>query len=256
MQSHIPLLMLFDTFNVNKIKNTNKYIMTSQKGLFKTSVARKNLMAITGLFTAFFLIIHLAGNLVLIIPDSWFPIEFWGNVASAHDMYNAYSHFLVHFWPITVIALILYVSLAVHAIDALLLTLNNRKAAGSKYVKFNNTGSTWQSRNMGILGATLGLFIILHMYQFWLQYKVLEVEHDIYNLVVSAFQDPIYVGIYLIAITALGFHLSHGVDAAFRSLGVYSTRGMKISKCFAKVFAISLAVLYAIIPVIVHIQHS
>ena len=230
--------------------------MTGQKGLFKTTVARKNLMAITGLFTAFFLIIHLAGNLILIIPDSWFPIEFWGNVESAHNMYNAYSHFLVHFWLITVIAWVLYASIAIHAIDALLLTLNNRKAAGSKYVKFTNVGSTWQSRNMGLLGTALGLFIILHMYQFWLQYKVLGVEHDIYELVVRTFQDPIYVAIYLVAILALGLHLSHGVDGAFRSLGVYSSRGMKFAKCFAKLFAITLSVLYAIIPVILYIQHS
>jgi len=230
--------------------------MTGQKGLFKTTVARKNLMAITGLFTAFFLIIHLAGNLILIIPDSWFPIEFWGNVASAHDMYNAYSHFLVHFWLITVIAWVLYISIAIHALDALLITLNNNKAAGEKYVKFDNSSSSWVSRNMGILGATLGLFIILHMYQFWLQYKILGVEHDIYELVIKTFQDPIYVVIYLLAILSLGLHLSHGVDAAFRSLGVYSTRGMKMTKCFAKLFAITLAVLYAIIPVIVHFQHS
>ncbi|MEN8138482.1 MAG: succinate dehydrogenase cytochrome b subunit [Bacteroidota bacterium] len=226
--------------------------MTGQKGLFKTSVARKNLMAITGLFTAFFLIIHLAGNLVLIIPDSYFPIEFWGNVASAHDMYNAYSHFLVHFWPITVIAWILYASIAIHAIDALLLTLNNRKAAGSKYVKFNNSGSTWQSRNMGILGSILLIFIILHMAQFWLQYKVLGTREDIYELVIETFHVWWYVVIYVVSITVLGFHLSHGIDAAFRSLGVYSTRGMKFAKCFAKFFAVILSVLYAIIPILVY----
>jgi succinate dehydrogenase / fumarate reductase cytochrome b subunit len=93
------------------------------------------------------------------------------------------------------------------------------------------------------------------MYQFWLQYKILQKSHDIYDLVIATFQDPIYVVIYLVAILSLGLHLSHGVDAGFRSLGVYSTRGMKFTKCFAKLFAISLAVLYAIIPVIVYIQH-
>ncbi len=71
--------------------------MAVKKGLFKTSIGRKNLMAFTGLFIIFFLVIHLIGNLILVIPDSFFPIEFWGNVANAHDMYNAYSHFLVHF---------------------------------------------------------------------------------------------------------------------------------------------------------------
>lgn len=228
--------------------------MTGQKGLFKTTVARKNLMAITGLFTAFFLIIHLAGNLILIIPESYFPIGFWGGVESAHDMYNAYSHFLVHFWAIEVIAWVLYASIAIHVIDAVVLTLNNRKAAGSKYVKFDNSSSTWVSRNMGILGSVILIFIIIHMGQFWLKYKILHIEDDIYNLVVAAFQIPGVVAVYVVSITVLGLHLSHGVDAAFRSIGVHSTRGMKMTKCFSKLFAITLAVLYAIIPVIVYFQ--
>lgn len=228
--------------------------MTGQKGLFKTTVARKNLMAITGLFTAFFLIIHLAGNLILIIPESYFPIGFWGGVESAHDMYNAYSHFLVHFWAIEVIAWVLYASIAIHVIDAVVLTLNNRKAAGSKYVKFDNSSSTWVSRNMGILGSVILIFIIIHMGQFWLKYKILHIEDDIYNLVVAAFQIPLVVAVYVVSITVLGLHLSHGVDAAFRSIGVHSSRGMKITKSFSKCFAITLAVLYAIIPVIVYFQ--
>ncbi len=228
--------------------------MAIKKGLFKTSIGRKNLMAFTGLFTSFFLIIHLIGNLILIIPDSYFPIEFWGNVASAHDMYNAYSHFLVHFWPISLVAWVLYAALIVHVIDAILITLNNNKAKGEKYKVTDNSTSTWYSRNMGILGTIIGIFIFIHMTQFWLQYKVLENEHDLYNLVVATFKEWWVLVIYEIGIIALGFHLVHGIESAHRSLGVYPKNAMGIVKYIALCFGIIMAVLYAIIPIILYFK--
>ncbi len=228
--------------------------MAIKKGLFKTSIGRKNLMAFTGLFISFFLIIHLVGNLILIIPDSYFPIEFWGNVANAHDMYNAYSHFLVHFWPITLVAWVLYAALIVHVIDALLITLNNNKAKGDKYQVTDNSTSSWYSRNMGILGTIIGIFIFIHMAQFWLQYKVLENEHDLYNLVLATFKEWWVLVVYEIGIIALGFHLVHGIESAHRTLGVYPKRIMGIIKYIALCFGIVMAVLYAIIPIILYFK--
>jgi succinate dehydrogenase / fumarate reductase cytochrome b subunit len=226
--------------------------MAIKQGLFKTSVGRKNLMAFTGLFTAFFLIIHLAGNLILIIPDPFFPIEFWGNVANQHDMYNAYSHFLVHFWPISIVAWILYAALFIHVVDAILITINNKKAKGEKYIAKDYSTSSWYSRNMGILGSIIGIFIVIHMGQFWLQYKVLETEHDLYDLVTGTFKQTWVLVLYEIGIIALGFHLVHGVESAHRSLGLYPKSVMKVIKYIALVFGIVIAVLYAIIPLIIY----
>ncbi len=228
--------------------------MAFKKGLFKTSVGRKNLMAITGLFIIFFLVIHLIGNLILIIPDTFFPIEFWGGVESAHDMYNAYSHFLVHFWPITLVAWVLYAAIAVHVIDALLITLNNNKAKGEKYQVTDNSTSSWISRNMGILGSIIGIFIVIHMAQFWLKYKVLGTEPDLYQLVVATFKQEWVVILYEIGIIALGFHLVHGIESAHRSLGVYSKNAMHVIKYIALCFALVMTVLYAIIPIIIYFK--
>lgn len=228
--------------------------MAIKKGLFKTSVGRKNLMAFTGLFIIFFLIIHLVGNLILIIPESFFPIEFWGNVANVHDMYNAYSHFLVHFWPVTFVAWVLYMAIIVHVIDAIIITLQNRKSKGEKYQITDNSTSTWYSRNMGVLGFVIGVFIVLHMSQFWLQYKVLKIEHDLYNLVLVTFNVWWYVVIYEIGIIALGFHLVHGIESAHRSLGVYPNKIMKVIKFIALCFSLVMAILYAIIPIILYFK--
>lgn len=228
--------------------------MEVKKGLFKTSIGRKNLMAVTGLFISFFLIIHLAGNLILLLPESFFPVAFWGNVASGHDMYNAYSHFLVHFWPITLIAWILYAAIIVHAIDALMLTLDNKKVQGEKYLVSHNVGVTWYSRNMGWLGIAIAAFLILHMGQFWLQYKVLGTKHDLYELVLTTFDELWMVIVYEIGIIALGFHLLHGIESAHRSLGFYPTKIMGVIKNIALVFALVMAVLYAIIPIILYLK--
>jgi len=224
--------------------------MGQRKGLLRSSVARKNLMAVTGLFIAFFLIIHLLGNLILIIPDGYFPIEFWGGVANNHDMYNAYSHFLVHFWPITVIAWMLYAAILAHVIDAVIITRQNNKAKGEKYVVTDHSTSTWYSRNMGLLGTVIGLFIFIHMAQFWLQYKVLGTEHELHKLVMETFKQWWVVLIYEIGIIALGFHLVHGIESAHRSIGFYPNKAIRIIKIVALCFGIGMAVLYAIIPIV------
>lgn len=228
--------------------------MAIKKGLFKTSIGRKNLMAITGLFISFFLVIHLIGNLLLIIPESYFPIAFWGDVASSHDMYNAYSHFLVHFWPITVVAWVLYASILIHVIDALLITMNNWKTKGDSYVVKNNATSSWISRNMGILGSLLGLFILVHMGHFWLPYKILGTEHDLQELVFRSFKQLWFVILYEVGIIVLALHLIHGMQSAFRSLGVYQNKTLGIVKIFGLSFAIIMAVLYAIIPIILYLK--
>jgi len=228
--------------------------MAIKKGFFKTSVGRKNLMAVTGLFIIFFLIIHLVGNLILIIPDSFFPIEFWNNVANQHDMYNAYSHFLVHFWPITFIAWVLYAAIALHVVDAIIITLHNNKAKGEKYAIIDNSSSTWISRNMGLLGTVIGFFIVMHMAQFWLQYKVLKIEHDLYELVIETFQVWWMAVLYEIGIIALGFHLVHGIESSHRSLGIYPRKVMGVIKHIALYFGLIMAILYAIIPIILYFK--
>jgi succinate dehydrogenase / fumarate reductase cytochrome b subunit len=228
--------------------------MQEKKGLFKSSVSRKNMMAISGLFISFFLVIHLIGNLILIIPESFFPIEFWGNVANVHDMYNAYSHFLVHFWPVSFIAWILYAFIIIHIVDAIMITYQNNKSRGDKYVITDRTSSKWYARNMGILGTILAGFIVIHMAQFWLKYKVLGVEEDLYNLVVATFKVGWFVLLYVISIIAMGFHLIHGIESAHTSLGLHQKKAVKFIKKFALWFSVALTILYAIIPIIIYFK--
>ena len=92
------------------------------------------------------------------------------------------------------------------------------------------------------------------MAQFWLKYKVLEVEEDLYNLVVETFKVGWFVILYVISIIAMGFHLIHGIESAHTSLGVYQKRLVQFVKVFALLFSVILTILYAIIPIIIYFK--
>src|ERR1700743_1909639 len=132
--------------------------MSEFKQTFNSSLGKKLIMALTGLFLCTFLIVHLGGNLQLFNNDGGYS-------------FNMYANFLTHFPPIEVVAYLLYLCILVHAVYALILTLKNRSARPVSYAAHNDAPATWQSKNMGLLGSILLLFIVIHMSDFWFAYK-------------------------------------------------------------------------------------
>jgi len=127
-------------------------------------------MAATGLFLCTFLIVHLVGNLQLFKDD-------------AGQAFNAYAYFMTHFTPIKVVSYLLYASIIVHAVYALVITLNNKKARPIGYAAYaGNENSPWTSRNMGILGTVLLVFIVVHMSNFWWKYHNAELPYAKYEI--------------------------------------------------------------------------
>jgi len=210
-------------------------------------LGKKLIMALTGLFLCTFLIVHLGGNLLLFSNDNGYS-------------FNVYANFLTHFPPIEVIAYLLYISILVHALYATILTIKNRRARPVSYASKPKSPSSWSSQNMGLLGAILFLFLVIHMSDFWYKYKFTdsigykeyrtdlssgkttvadfkpeskEFEHsvstennteivrvkDIHTKVAESFSQLWYVIIYVIAMGALAFHLLHGFQSAFRTMG-------------------------------------
>lgn len=186
--------------------------------ILQRSLSQKNLMALTGLFLCVFLVIHLAGNLQLLLPE-----------AQARLQFNWYAKFLSGLLPIKVISYLLFLSIVAHTIYALFITLHNRKAQGvQKYVyDRRHKASPWASRNMGFLGTVLLLFIVIHMKDFWYVYQFGALpkdeagNKDLYEVVAQSFQQLWYVAIYEVAMLALGFHLWHGFQSAFKTIGLY-----------------------------------
>ena len=214
---------------------------------------RKLLVAGTGLFLCLFLVVHLSANCILVLPEE-----------TASELYNAYSTFLRENPLIKVVAYVLYLSIIVHVIYALLVTIRNRKAKPQQY-KINHTSenSTWTSQNMGLIGVFVLLFIVVHLANFWARIKLGMGEgvgvdsfgnKDVYEVTSSLFHNIYYVIFYSILMIPLGLHLNHGLKSAFKTLGFYHKKGLTVIAKISLVYALIVSVLFAIIPFIVYFK--
>lgn len=231
----------------------------AKSALLKSSLAKKYWMAFTGLFLCLFLVGHLFGNLQLLIPVS----------EGARDQFNEYALFMTTNPAVKVLSYLTYFSILFHAIDGIILTINNRKARPQGYVSFKpSTNTMWSSRNMGVLGTIILAFIIVHMSMFWGELKFggldetvyttangMEVK-DLYTLTIKTFQDAEY-GLwwaiaYALAMLAIAFHLSHGFSSGFQSLGVNHPKYNGFIRKFGYAFAVLIPLAFAVIPFYIH----
>lgn len=126
----------------------------AKSALLKSSIGKKYWMALTGLFLCLFLVGHLVGNLQLIYGTDL--------------QFNQYAHFMTTNPAVKVLSYVTYISILFHAIDGILLTIQNRKARPIGYAKNNaRANSAWASRNMAVLGTLILVFIVTHMCNFW-----------------------------------------------------------------------------------------
>jgi len=213
--------------------------------LFKSSIVKKVWMALTGLFLILFLLVHLAGNLQLIMGTK--------------EDFNLYTEFMTTFPLIKITSYVLYLGIVVHVVDGILLARENRKARPTKYVKENGkANSSWASRSMALLGIITLLFLIVHMRSFWFEMKSggLPIDpetglKDMWTITVSAFKQWWYTAFYVICMIFLGFHLSHGFQSAFQTLGLNHPKYTPIIKKVGLFYAWVVAGLFAAIPVYV-----
>jgi len=221
---------------------------TVQAGLFKSSLGRKYFMALSGLFLCLFLVVHLAGNMQLFNDD--------GGKA-----FNMYTWFMTHNPLIKVISYVNYFIILLHVVDGIILSRHNRKARPIPYYKVDQSkSSTWSSRNMGILGTIILLFLVVHMRSFWFEmhfgnvpvvtYDGAETPYkDLYTIVEAAFGQWWYVLLYVVSMFALSFHLYHGFQSGFQSLGINHPKYNQLIKSVGLfAFAILIPALFAAMP--------
>jgi succinate dehydrogenase / fumarate reductase cytochrome b subunit len=214
---------------------------------------RKTLVALTGLFLSLFLIVHLSANALLLLPEEL-----------ARPYYNGYSTWLRENPLIMIIAYLLYASIIVHVLYALLVTIRNRKAKPDRYDKNHKyENSSWASQNMGLIGVFILIFIVVHLANFWARIKLGMGEgvgydeagnKDIYAVTDSLFNNIYYVAFYSILMIPLGFHLYHGVKSAFKTLGFYHRRGLERLAQISLIYALVMAIGFAIIPIFVYLR--
>lgn len=215
--------------------------------LLNSSIGRKFIMALSGCALILFLLFHMSMNLVLI-----FSIE-------AYDMI---CEFLGTNWYAIVASLGLAALFLVHIFYAVALTLQNRKArGGDKYASSNLTEVPWSSKNMFVLGLVLLAFLALHLYDFWYKMQLSELLHlpgaEPHGSVIAIelFKNPIHVLIYLVGITALWFHLSHGFWSMFQSVGINNKLWLPRFKCIGNIVAAIICLGFAIVPIFFYARH-
>src|SRR5690606_26881954 len=123
-----------------------------------STIGKKLVMSLTGLFLIIFLVVHLIGNLQLLEGDEG-------------RAFNIYTQFMTTNPFVKTASYITYSFILIHTIWAIILTRKNRKARGSTGYAVVKNSSHWTSRNMGILGTFIFIFIILHMRHFWYELK-------------------------------------------------------------------------------------
>jgi succinate dehydrogenase / fumarate reductase cytochrome b subunit len=205
---------------------------------FTSSIGRKILMAVSGLILVGFVFGHLAGNL---------------QIFGAPDRINGYAHFLQSLGPVLwVVRLVLLATAAVHIWAAVVLTLENRKARGPlDYGVKGYIRATVASRYMRMTGLVVLAFMIYHIAHFTLgstdsanfkanlpEYKLTEDVRefgfplaakdtevaDVYSMIFLSFRNPIISGFYILATGLLSFHLLHGFESMFQTIGLRNHR--------------------------------
>ena len=220
--------------------------------LLNSSIGKKLIMSISGLFLVLFLLFHLSMNVAAVFSG---------------EAYNMVCSLLGSNWYAVAATLVLAAGVVIHFVYAIILTLQTRKARGNDRYAINARpkGVEWASQNMFVLGLIVILFMLLHFSQFW--YKMMFAElighHEVAlgSAMVSpqdgaAFINYYFQGnavitvLYLIWYVALWFHLTHGFWSAIQTIGWNNTIWMNRWECISKIVATVICGLFAIITII------
>ena len=216
--------------------------------LLTSSLGKKLLMSLTGLFLISFLTIHLIGNLAIFKGDEGVS-------------FNTYAAFMSTNPLIGTVSYLLYAGILLHVFVAVVLNFQNKSARPVTYkVQKGSANSSWESRSMTLLGVLILAFILLHMKDFWWQYKHnggyvftndAEGHRDVYKLVIEQFHNPFVLVSYLVGLVALFFHLKHGFWSAFQTLGLDHKKYTPIIKALGLIYSIIVPLGFAAMPVLV-----
>jgi len=203
-------------------------------------------MSLTGIFLISFLVVHVGVNACI-----------WAN--DGGEMFNLASHFMATTVVIRILEVGLFAGLLLHIVQGLVLEVQNRSRRRLGYaVAMGNKGSKWYSRSMGLLGTLLLFFLIIHLSHFWVPSRFSELpETEIngkevanqYAEIVRVFQDKWVDILYLLGCLSLMYHLLHGFQSAFRTLGVPNGKYISLIKGFGFGFAVIVSLAFAMMPV-------
>ena len=235
--------------------------MSQNSGFLRSSLGKKVVMGATGLFLITFLLVHCFINALIFFNDGGLT-------------FNIGAHFMGTNWLIRAMELVLFLGLILHIVQALVLTLENRKARPVAYAKIDGAAnSKWYSRSMGLLGTLLLIFLIIHLAHFWVVSRFTGIENklastalnetylqktdingheNLFGVMQITFQYFGGVLLYVVAMISLSYHLLHGFQSAFQTFGLNHKKYTPLIKTIGMVFSIIIPFIFALMPIAIY----
>ncbi|MDQ6481765.1 succinate dehydrogenase cytochrome b subunit [Dyadobacter sp. LHD-138] len=206
-----------------------------------SSIGKKLIMSLTGLFLISFLVIHATINAMIFYNDGGETFSHWGHFMGTNPIIRTLEIGLV-------------LGFLLHIADGLWLTKANNDARPVKYAVSNaSANSKWYSRSMGLLGTLILIFLVIHTSHFWIPNRTNQFatgeELNLYQMMLDIFQNIWVVLIYVAGCFSLFWHLLHGFESAFKSLGLYHVKYNGAIHFVGVAFSIVIPVLFALMPI-------
>jgi len=204
-----------------------------------SSISKKFIMALAGLFLLMFLPVHLVVNLMLLKSDP--------------DPFNKAAHFMATFPLIKVVEILLLAALIIHFSWGIYVQFKNWLSRPAGYAVRSKTETSFFSRFMIWTGASILTFLIIHFFNFFFMRFgwVSGNPEDFYSVAHELFKIPVYNYIYLICFALLGLHLFHAFSSAFQTLGLNHRIWTPVIKFLAFIYAILIPAGFASISLII-----
>ncbi|MFW5657532.1 MAG: succinate dehydrogenase cytochrome b subunit [Bacteroidota bacterium] len=214
--------------------------------VFNSSIGRKLVMSLAGLFLISFLVVHLGINILLVIFESREP-------------FNIAAHFMGTNPVIKVFEIVLFGGFFLHIIYGVILFIQNSIARGSiRYKISNHSQTSFFSKYMIHSAAIITIFLVIHLMDFYIAAKFLgeapeimingELHHDLGLLVVERFKIGWVVAFYCLSMVLLAFHLHHGFQSAFQTLGINHKRYSPTIHAIGVIYSIIVPLGFMLIP--------
>jgi len=211
--------------------------MSKDASVLGSSVGRKIIMGLSGLFLCSFLLIHLYINLFLLKQDGG-------------QTFDVYAEFMSTYPLIRPLEIVLFAGFLVHAGVGLWLWIRNRRIRPRQYeVQGGSATASFSSRMSFVTGVFVLLFLTIHVKQFFINSRFLSTGQPMHEIVSSAFVNPLYVLLYLAAFVVLGYHLKHGFQSAFQTFGLLHGKYKKVIDGVGFIFWFLIPLAFASIPI-------
>ena len=217
--------------------------------IFSASIGKKLLMSLAGLFLVVYLVLHLGINITIIL-------------CSTTETFNKAAHFMGTNPVIKVMEFVLFGGFFLHMIYGVIVNIKNMQARPVGYKVSNNSQLSFFSKYMMHTAIVITIFLVLHLLDFYIKGKVLGdapdvtyggvTMHDLGALVLARFKIGWVVIVYVVALLGLGFHLHHGFQSAFQTLGLNHPVYTPIIKAIGLIYSIFITVGFISIPIVIY----